>query len=132
MARLLIADDAQQIVDVLRIGLSRAGYEITTASDGREALTILLSEPIDAAIIDVRMPEYDGVTVVRQYRATANVRQIPIILLTADITNEQMKEGITAGANAYIIKPFQIAAITKQINVLLSSEVTKGSNKGGG
>src|ERR1700757_2480262 len=108
MARILIAEDVADIADILRIGLERAGFTVVVTYDGEAALSRGLAGDIDLAILDIRMPRLDGMSVLREIRALPAMQQYPIILLTANITQEEMADGFAAGADAYIIKPFRV------------------------
>lgn len=119
MARILVAEDVADIANILRIGLERAGFTVAITYDGEAALSRGLEGDIDLAILDIRMPGLDGMTVLREIRAMPTLQQYPIILLTANITQDEMNNGFAAGADAYIIKPFRISAVVQQIHDLL-------------
>ena len=121
MARILIAEDVADIAQVLRIGLEREGFTVVIAHDGNTALSRALDGDIDLAILDIRMPGLDGMAVLREVRAIPTLQQYPIIMLTANITQEEMADGFAAGADAYIIKPFRISAVATKIRELLAT-----------
>jgi len=119
MPRILIAEDVPDIADILRIGLEREKFEVVITYDGKAALATAMAENIDLAILDVRMPGLDGMTVLRELRAMATLQQFPIILLTALISPDEEAKGYEAGADAYIFKPFRITEVVKEVRKLL-------------
>ncbi len=118
MARILIAEDVPDIAEILRIGLEREKFEVVITYDGKAALAAALAGDIDLAILDVRMPGLDGMTVLREVRATT-LRRFPIILLTALISPDEAAKGYEAGADAYIFKPFHLTEVVKEVRKLL-------------
>jgi DNA-binding response OmpR family regulator len=117
MARILIAEDAPDIGEVLRIGLGQHGFDTVSAVDGPSALAQALTGAIDLAILDIRMPGMDGVEVLRQLRAAGQT--YPVLLLTANITAAEKTRGYAAGASAYIIKPFRLTEVVSEVRALL-------------
>lgn len=118
MARILVAEDSADIREILQIGLSQKGFEVVLAQDGSQALEIALAGTIDLAILDILMPKLNGIEVLHQIRA-ANMRQIPVILLSALIAHSEQAKGFAAGANAYIIKPFHLTEVVSEVRKLL-------------
>jgi DNA-binding response OmpR family regulator len=102
-ARILVVDDDPDILDLLRMHLSSAGYEVRTARDGIEAGYRVLSEPPDLIITDVNMPDMDGFELVAALRADATVPHIPVIFLTS--VEEGEGRGRELGAVGYLTKP---------------------------
>ncbi|MDR0788872.1 MAG: response regulator transcription factor [Bifidobacteriaceae bacterium] len=117
--RIIVADDEDQIVDILKTSLEFSGYEVDTFSTGTQAKEAILDPDnhYDAAILDVMMPELDGFSVVKEIRKSGS--EIPILFLTAkdDINDELF--GLTIGANDYIKKPFSIEMVLTRLKVLL-------------
>ena len=120
MSRILVAEDSADIREILQIGLSQKGFEVVLAHDGSQALEIALTGTVDLAILDILMPQLSGIEVLHQIRA-ANMRQIPVILLSALITRPEQAKGFAAGANAYIIKPFHLTEVVSEVRKLLSA-----------
>ena len=115
--KLLIVEDDEGLTKVLRKAVLEAGYSVQTIGDGAEALTLVRSEPFDLVLLDVMLPGLDGFTVCRRLRA-AHV-QTPILMLTArDMTRDKV-EGLDAGADDYIVKPFQVAELLARVRALL-------------
>ena len=105
--RILVVDDERAVRDSLRRALELEGYQIELAGDGREALYRLDSDvQPDAVILDVLMPGLDGLEVCRRLRATGN--SVPVLMLTARDAVENRVEGLDAGADDYVTKPFAL------------------------
>lgn len=102
---ILIADDDHDLVGYIRIRLESAGYEVLTADDGEEALKLALERKPDLAVLDVRMPTLDGFGVTRQIRSSEAVGEMPVILLTGSVLEEDVTMGLEAGADEYLMKP---------------------------
>ena len=102
-ARVLVCDDEPQIVRALRVVLREAGFQVTAASDGEEALDHAAVQPPDAAIIDLVLPDIDGVEVCRRLREWTSV---PIIVLSAVGDETEKVRALEAGADDYVTKPF--------------------------
>ena len=103
MAKILICDDDADIVAALKIYLSNADYELFTASTGREALECIRENGIDLVLMDIMMPEMDGLAATARLREDFN---IPVILLTAKSELSDKVLGLNVGADDYITKPF--------------------------
>jgi DNA-binding response OmpR family regulator len=119
LKRILVADDMADIRFILQYGLERAGYEVILAEDGCVALELALNGSIDAAIIDIRMPQLNGIDLLKRLRATEITKTLPVILLTASALSDEIREGIISGASAYIVKPFTISEVVAQIQANL-------------
>jgi DNA-binding response OmpR family regulator len=102
----LVADDEEDIRVLVSFRLGRDGWEVVTASDGREALDLILERRPDIAVLDVRMPKLTGIEVLEQVRADATVGETPVILLSAGVQEDSIAKGLEAGANEYMKKPF--------------------------
>src|SRR4029450_8978052 len=102
----LIADDDRDIVRFVEVNLRLEGYEVITAHDGQDALTKALHLQPTLALLDVMMPRMDGYEVCTKLRADGRSAHIPVIMLTAKSLSADKVLGLTAGADDYIIKPF--------------------------
>jgi DNA-binding response OmpR family regulator len=102
----LVADDEEDIRVLVSYRLDRDGWDVVTASDGREALDLILERRPDIAVLDVRMPKLTGIEVLEQVRADDTVGDTPVILLSAGVQEDSIARGLEAGANEYMKKPF--------------------------
>jgi two-component system KDP operon response regulator KdpE len=116
MSRILLVDDDVQLLRALRINLTARRYEVTTATDGTTALTVAARTPPDLAIIDLGLPDLDGVTVVEGLRGWTRV---PIIVLSARDTEAAKVDALDAGADDYITKPFGMDELLARIRAAL-------------
>ncbi len=115
--RILIADDDRAIRDALGRALSLAGYEVLTAVDGVAALTAVNEQRPDLALLDVMMPNVDGLTVCRVLRAEHN--RLPVLMLTARTETSDRVAGLDAGADDYLPKPFELDELLARVRALL-------------
>src|SRR6516162_7778768 len=106
MERVLIVDDDPDIQRLVSYNLSQAGFQVTTASSGRTALDSVQKQPPDLIILDIMMPDVDGMEVCRTLRQRENSRRIPIIMLTARAEEVDRVVGFELGADDYVSKPF--------------------------
>jgi len=117
--RILVVDDERAVRESLRRALTLDGYEVELASDGEEALARIGSptpEP-DAVILDVLMPRVNGLEVCRRLRAAGN--RIPVLMLTARDQIEDRVEGLDAGADDYVVKPFALEELLARMRAIL-------------
>jgi len=112
--RILIVDDEDEIRQYLYNELCDT-YKISEAINGKKALEIILKEKPDLVVSDVMMPEIDGITLCKKLKSNVNINHIPIILLTAKVTDEDKSEGFDIGADAYVSKPFNVDLLKKII-----------------
>jgi two-component system, OmpR family, response regulator MprA len=125
--KILIVDDERAVRESLRRALELEGYEIELAEDGAEALERLESEPEpDAMVLDVLMPRVDGLEVSRTLRR--NGSRIPILMLTARTQVDDRVEGLDAGADDYLTKPFALEELLARVRALLR-RTTDGSGE---
>lgn len=103
MKKILIVDDEKPISGIIKFNLTKEGYDIVTAFDGREAVTIFEEEKPDLIILDLMLPELDGLEVAKEIRKTSHV---PIIMLSAKDSEFDKVIGLEIGADDYVTKPF--------------------------
>jgi DNA-binding response OmpR family regulator len=118
MKRVLVADDDPDMLTILRINLEAEGYAVDEASDGKEAWGMARELRPDMVVLDVMMPHIDGIDVLTRMRTDPGTRDIPIVLLTAKATDEDIWEGWRAGADYYLTKPFQLDELLRFIDYL--------------
>ena len=116
-ARILLADDDRAIREALTRALSLEGYDVVQAPDGAQALALIESSKPDMAILDVMMPNVDGLTVCRVVRAERN--RLPILMLTARTETPDRVAGLDAGADDYLPKPFDLDELLARVRALL-------------
>ena len=114
---ILIVEDEQNIVDILSFNLSREGYDTLEAYDGPTGLQLALEQDPDLILLDLMLPGMDGFEVCRRIRETGSA--VPILMLTARSELEDRIEGLNAGADYYLTKPFDIRELLACINALL-------------
>jgi len=115
----LIVDDERMNVELLAAVLLPLQFEVRTAADGAEALDSLAKEPVDLVLLDVMMPKINGYEVCRRIRADRRLRAIPIILITALHETSERIQGIDAGCDEFITKPFDKNEVVARIRTLL-------------
>ena len=118
-ACILIVDDHEDNVEVLRARLEARGYRTEAAGDGREALEQVMAAPPDLVLLDVMMPHVDGMEVARRIKADKSLPFIPIIMQTALDSTEHKVEGLDAGADDYITKPINFAELEARVRSML-------------
>jgi two-component system, OmpR family, response regulator MprA len=113
----LVVDDEQAVRDAVARALRYEGYTVATAADGREALEAQALEPADAIVLDVLMPNLDGLEVCRRLRLGGD--PVPILMLTARETVPDRVAGLDAGADDYLVKPFALQELLARLRALL-------------
>ena len=104
--KILAVDDERHIVRLVEVNLARAGYQVVTAFDGREALQKVEAEKPDLIVLDVMMPYMDGFEVLRNLKANPETAEIPVIMLTAKAQDADVFRGWQSGVDCYLTKPF--------------------------
>ena len=115
----LVADDEEDIRALVAFRLRRAGYDVITAADGAEALTLATSRLPDLLVLDMMMPKATGLEVTRSLREQDSTRDIPVILLTARAQEADVASGFAAGADDYVKKPFSPMDLQLRVQALL-------------
>lgn len=119
---ILLADDDRQVRDVLRIALTKAGYAVAETADGAEAVQMAQSLAPDLVILDIGMPEMDGLDVCRALRKTSDV---PVLFLTAQGDEIDRVVGLEMGADDYVSKPFSPRELVARVRAILKRVKTK-------
>ena len=115
--KLLIVEDEPNLLAVIRKGFSEKGHEVSASLDGTTALMMLEQYTFDALILDVMLPDINGIEICRRLRAAQNF--IPILLLTALSSTENVVTGLNAGADDYLPKPFKFTELEARVNALI-------------
>lgn len=118
--KILVVDDDLDTLRMVGLMLERQGYQIVAASGGRQALTLANSEKPDLVLLDIMMPDLDGLQVAKQLRGNPATQDIPIIMFTAKSQLENKLEGFDAGADAYLTKPTQPRELIAQVKAVLA------------
>ncbi len=121
----LIVDDDDDILQLIAYRLGRSGYDIVTASDGPTAVGLAISRRPHAAVIDVAMPELDGLEVTRTLRSRPEPAETAILLLTARAQPADVERGLAAGADDYVTKPFSPELLAQRVASLLEIAAAK-------
>jgi two-component system, chemotaxis family, chemotaxis protein CheY len=119
MTRILAVDDSPSMRDMVRIALTGAGFEVTQAADGKEALALARDAAFDLVLSDVNMPVMDGIELIRALRAESSYRHTPILMLTTESSTDRKREGKDAGATGWIVKPFDPAQLIATMHRVL-------------
>ena len=117
--RILVVDDDPDILQFVRMNLELDGFETETAESGRRALDIAKDLPPDLVLLDVMMPEMDGLTVLRKLRNNTSTANVPVIILTAKALAEDRVKGLDLGADDYITKPFDLEELLARVRTVL-------------
>ncbi len=119
MARILIAEDERDIRDLIEFTLKYAGHEVIKATNGAEAVEMAPDVKPDLILMDVRMPRMTGYEACRALKAIDDVKDIPVVFLSAKGQQSEMDTGMDAGAYDYILKPFAPDELTRRIAEIL-------------
>src|SRR5438445_7393955 len=118
-SRVLVVEDEEAIRELVCFHLDLAGYECTTATDGKTALQLASDQPFDVVVLDVVLPALDGVTLCQAIRRSGPNREVPIMMLTARREEADKVVGLESGADDYVTKPFSIREFLARINALM-------------
>jgi two-component system response regulator MprA len=127
--RLLVVDDDRALRDVLRRALTLAGYDVRQADSGASALSEIAASVPDAVVLDVGLPDIDGLEVCRLLRREGN--RVPVLMLTARDAVSDRIDGLDAGADDYLVKPFDIDELKARLRALLRRAGGEGDVEGG-
>lgn len=123
---ILVIDDDEKITSMLRRGLAFEGYDVYTAQNGAEGLSMMLSADPDLIILDVMMPKVDGFEVCRRLREGGST--VPVLMLTAKDEVENRVKGLDIGADDYLVKPFALEELLARVRALLRRKDTGGGS----
>ncbi len=118
--KILVAEDSSSIRKFIVFAIKLMGYEPIPAEDGMDALEQLPKTKIDMLLTDLNMPNIDGLRLIRTIREDPEYKNLPIIILSSLSTDDDIKAGLEAGANSYVIKPFNTKRIQYEITKYLS------------
>ena len=121
---IMVVDDNPDIITIIKTILEGKGYNVISASSGPEVLNLLKNQKPDLIILDIMMPEMDGLEVLTKLKGVTDTTAIPVILLTAKVQYEDVLGGYKLGADYYITKPFTSTQLINGINLLLGERKT--------
>ena len=116
---IMVVDDSASLRQVVSIALKGAGYDVTEACDGKDALSKLKGQKMHLIISDVNMPNMDGITFVKAAKQIPEYKFTPVIMLTTEAGENKKQEGQAAGAKAWVVKPFQPAQMLAAVSKLV-------------
>lgn len=116
LMKLLVVEDEPNLLSIIRKGLSENNNEVSVAMDGRTALEMIQNHSFDVVILDIMLPDINGIEICRRLRASKNF--VPVLLLTALGTTENVVTGLNAGADDYMVKPFKFSELEARIRAL--------------
>ena len=118
---ILVAEDSASVRKFITLALKIKGYRVIATEDGMEALEKLPTEKIDLLLTDLNMPNVDGLKLIRTVRQDKEYADLPIIILSSLSKDEDINEGLSAGANSYLIKPFNTKRIQYEVSKYLGT-----------
>lgn len=116
--RIVLAEDEPHIVESLTFLLERAGFDVASEANGRQALETVLADRPDVLVLDVMLPGLDGYEILRQLRADGRTENLPVLMLTAKGQREDRETALDCGADLFITKPFANAEIIDAVKRL--------------
>ncbi len=120
MTKILIAEDEPDIRDLVAFTLRFAGHEVVTATNGEEAVQVAKKETPDLIILDVRMPRMTGYDACRAIKSDPALNAVPVIFLSAKGQESEIQDGMNAGAEEYLLKPFAPDQLTDRVRSILA------------
>ena len=120
MAKILIAEDERDIRDLVAFTLRFAGYEVVAAANGEEAVVLAPKENPDLILMDVRMPRMTGYDACRILKANPEMKDIPVVFLSAKGQESEIQTGLGVGAEEYLLKPFAPDQLTERVRAILA------------
>ncbi|HEU0292635.1 MAG TPA: response regulator [Anaerolineales bacterium] len=120
MAKILIAEDERDIRDLVAFTLRFAGHEVFSASNGEEAVDMAPKVNPDLVLMDVRMPRMTGYEACKAMKADPNLKDIPVVFLTARGQETEIQQGLEVGAEEYLLKPFAPDHLTSRVKTILA------------
>lgn len=127
MARVFVIDDEPDMVDLLATILRSDGFQVDTDTDGRSALARLLADPPDLVLLDLMMPDLDGMELLKLLRLDAKGANVPVLVVSARSGHQDQLGTLQLGANAYICKPFSPRELVRQVRQLLETSEAETS-----
>lgn len=121
MARIVVADDDPDILNIISMSLEAMGHQVSRATNGREAVDAVKAQHPDLVVMDLMMPEVDGYQATKELKSDPGTASIPVLALTAKAMRGDEEKGRQAGVDAYITKPFRISQVIEVINQFVAA-----------
>jgi DNA-binding response OmpR family regulator len=121
MDRVLIVDDDPMVTRLVRINLELEDFEVVEAWDGKTAVEIIKNTPPDLLLLDIMMPQMDGWEILKKVREDPQMKNLPVVVLTAKVQDEDIARGWRMGADGYIVKPFNPVSLADTLRQVLST-----------
>jgi two-component system, OmpR family, alkaline phosphatase synthesis response regulator PhoP len=121
-ATILVVDDEPDVLLLCRVNLEFEGYEVLEAADGEEALEQVRDHRPDVVLLDVMMPKMDGWQVLHELKADDELQDIPVVMLTARVQDQDQLRGWSSGAAEYITKPFSPLSLSQVLEDVLATD----------
>jgi len=118
--KIMTVDDSASIRQMMSFTLKQAGFDVVEAVDGEDALAKFATEDVQMLITDLNMPKMDGTSLIREVRKNAANRFMPILMLTTETQESKRQEGKSAGASAWIVKPFKPEQLLGVVRMVLA------------
>jgi two-component system phosphate regulon response regulator PhoB len=128
--KLLVVDDEEDILELVRHHLERESYEVHTCTSGEKALQMARSNPYDLLVLDLMLPGMDGLEVARRLKADAQTRTLPIVMLTAKGEEADVVAGLELGADDYVTKPFSPRILVARVRAVIRRRDTEAPDEG--
>jgi two-component system alkaline phosphatase synthesis response regulator PhoP len=129
--KILVVDDEEDILELLRFNLAKEGYDVSTESTGEEALSTARAESPDLILLDLMLPGMDGLEVARRLKGEPSTKNLPIVMLTAKGEESDIVAGLELGADDYITKPFSRKVLASRIRAVLRRKQGKPKEEDG-
>ena len=117
--RIIVVEDEEDIQELVSFNLAKENYRVKCAGSGREALQMIQKEPPDLVVLDLMLPDVDGLEVCRQMKQDAALSHIPIVMLTAKGEESDIVTGLELGADDYVTKPFSLKVFVTRVRMVL-------------
>ena len=121
--KILVVDDEEDILELVRYNLARDGYRVVCAASGEQALSRAKSEPFDLIVLDLMLPGIDGLEVAKRLKSKPETRHIPIIMLTAKGEEADIVTGLELGADDYVTKPFSPRILIARVKAVIRRKI---------
>jgi len=127
--KILVIDDEESIVELLRYNLKKEGFKVYGALDGEKALDLARRVNPDLVILDLMLPGLHGYEVLRLLKKNMQIAHIPVVILSAKTLKEDIDKGMQLGADTYITKPFSVAELVMRVEELLKNRIYRNQKK---